>query len=111
MKPATDHAPQVRTEIVDGASLNYLHYEGSGPDVVMLHATGFLPWLWHPIARELARQVVDRGLEPLTQARALFAELQARFPMLDYARLQRELSEGRIPGGGAWGDAGRGATG
>lgn len=54
MKPATDHAPQVRTEVVDGASLNYLHYEGSGPDVVMLHATGFLPWLWHPIARELA---------------------------------------------------------
>jgi len=54
MKPATDRAPQVRTEVVDGASLNYLHYEGSGPDVVMLHATGFLPWLWHPIARELA---------------------------------------------------------
>lgn len=22
--------------------------------MVMLHATGFLPWLWHPIARELA---------------------------------------------------------
>jgi pimeloyl-ACP methyl ester carboxylesterase len=49
-----DVAPLVRTEIVGGAGLTYLHYEGNGPAVVMLHATGFLPWLWHPIARELA---------------------------------------------------------
>ncbi len=34
--------------------LQYLHWPGEGPAVVMLHATGFLPWLWHPIARELA---------------------------------------------------------
>jgi len=34
--------------------IHYLLYEGDGPSLVMLHATGFLPWLWHPIARELA---------------------------------------------------------
>jgi lipase len=35
--------------------LEYLDYGGKGPAVVMLHATGFLPWLWHPIAVALAR--------------------------------------------------------
>jgi len=34
-------------------SIPYLSYDGSGPPIVFLHATGFLPWLWHPIAREL----------------------------------------------------------
>jgi len=33
--------------------LQYLHYPGEGKPIIMLHATGFLPWLWHPIAREL----------------------------------------------------------
>ncbi len=46
--------PEVRRETIEGAGLDYLYYEGSGPDVVLLHATGFLPWLWHPIARKLA---------------------------------------------------------
>ncbi|MGV8081395.1 MAG: alpha/beta fold hydrolase [Syntrophales bacterium] len=46
--------PEVRRATIQGTGLDYLHYEGSGPDVVMLHATGFLPWLWHPIARGLA---------------------------------------------------------
>ena len=35
------------------ASIPYLLYDGSGPTIVFLHATGFLPWLWHPIARPL----------------------------------------------------------
>jgi len=54
MTPGQGLEPQVRSEPVGGADLDYLFYEGSGADVVMLHATGFLPWLWHPIARELA---------------------------------------------------------
>jgi lipase len=33
--------------------IHYLLYEGDGPPLLLLHATGFLPWLWHPIAREL----------------------------------------------------------
>jgi lipase len=38
---------------IGGASIPYLSYDGDGPTIVFLHATGFLPWLWHPIAREL----------------------------------------------------------
>lgn len=49
-----DPFPEVRRTTVEGAGLDYLYYEGGEPDVVMLHATGFLPWLWHPIARGLA---------------------------------------------------------
>ena len=46
--------PEVRSENIGDANLQYLLYEGPEPTIVMLHATGFLPWLWHPIARELA---------------------------------------------------------
>jgi lipase len=46
--------PEVLSQDIGDVELQYLHYPGSGPAVVMLHATGFLPWLWHPIARELA---------------------------------------------------------
>ncbi len=38
---------------IGGASIPYLSYDGHGPTIVFLHATGFLPWLWHPIARQL----------------------------------------------------------
>jgi len=44
----------VLTQDIGEVELQYLHYPGDGPAVVLLHATGFLPWLWHPIARELA---------------------------------------------------------
>jgi lipase len=53
MKQPTDR-PSVRTQSVGDALLTYLLYEGKGPTLVMLHATGFLPWLWHPIARSLS---------------------------------------------------------
>lgn len=46
--------PQVRTQSIGDAELSYLLYDGTGPTVVLLHATGFLPWLWHPIARALS---------------------------------------------------------
>ncbi len=46
--------PEILTQDIGDTSIQYLHYPGEGPAVVMLHATGFLPWLWHPIARELA---------------------------------------------------------
>jgi pimeloyl-ACP methyl ester carboxylesterase len=45
--------PQIGTQNIGDAELTYLLYDGPGPTVVMLHATGFLPWLWHPIARAL----------------------------------------------------------
>jgi lipase len=46
--------PRIQSEEIGGAELQYLYYSGDGPAIVMLHATGFQPWLWHPIARELA---------------------------------------------------------
>ncbi len=49
-----DLIPHVMKQDIGDAELSYLLYEGDGPSIVLLHATGFLPWLWHPIARELA---------------------------------------------------------
>ncbi len=46
--------PEVLVADIGEADLSYLLYEGDGPTIVLLHATGFLPWLWHPIARELS---------------------------------------------------------
>lgn len=38
---------------VGGVQLPYLHYEGGDPQILFAHATGFLPWLWHPIIEYL----------------------------------------------------------
>jgi lipase len=46
--------PVLITEDVGKAQLPYLLYNGRGPTMILLHATGFSPWLWHPIARELS---------------------------------------------------------
>ena len=46
--------PEVRYADIAGSSLEYLYYDGDGPDIIMLHATGFMPWLWHPIAKRIA---------------------------------------------------------
>ena len=53
MKKPLPPLPQILTQDIGDADLTYLLYDGPGPTVVMLHATGFLPWLWHPIARLL----------------------------------------------------------
>ena len=46
--------PKVLSTEIGKTELPYLLYEGDGPPLIMIHATGFNPWLWHPIARELA---------------------------------------------------------
>lgn len=46
--------PEARSVDIGGVELEYLEYPGGEPCTVMLHATGFQPWLWHPIARELS---------------------------------------------------------
>lgn len=51
---STTHTPQACVQNIGDAELSYLRYEGEGPPLIFLHATGFQPWLWHPIARELA---------------------------------------------------------
>jgi pimeloyl-ACP methyl ester carboxylesterase len=48
-----DKSPEIKICTTKDFSIEYLHYPSNGPDLLMLHATGFLPWLWHPIAREL----------------------------------------------------------
>jgi len=45
--------PRALTQDIGDVDLHYLLYEGEGPTIILLHATGFQPWLWHPIAREL----------------------------------------------------------
>jgi len=38
----------------DGTAIHYLDWEGSGPPLILIHATGFLGALWRPIAERLA---------------------------------------------------------
>jgi lipase len=49
-----DIKPEIMSEAIGEAEIQYLLYPGDGPPLVLLHATGFLPWLWHPIARALS---------------------------------------------------------
>jgi pimeloyl-ACP methyl ester carboxylesterase len=46
--------PTVQEQNIGDAEVQYLLYPGDGPPLVLLHATGFLPWLWHPIAQALS---------------------------------------------------------
>ena len=46
--------PRALTYPIGDLELPYLIYEGGDPTVILQHATGFLPWLWHPIARQLS---------------------------------------------------------
>lgn len=45
--------PEIRSFHKGKTSFEYLYYQGPEQVLIMMHATGFLPWLWHPIAREL----------------------------------------------------------
>ena len=47
--------PLIKSSDIGDTAIEYLHYPSDGPDLILLHATGFLPWLWHPIAASLAR--------------------------------------------------------
>ena len=46
--------PLAMKQDIGDVELPYLFYDSQGPTLILLHATGFLPWLWHPIARELS---------------------------------------------------------
>lgn len=46
--------PLFMTQGIGDVELPYLLYDGHEPTLILLHATGFTPWLWHPIARELS---------------------------------------------------------
>lgn len=89
--------PSLRSLSICDVEMRYLEYEGEGPAVLLLHATGFTPWLWHPIARELAGRY--RVIAPF------FCEQRTGDPerggirwMLlaeDLARFIREINAGR----------------
>ena len=38
----------------NGVRLRYLEWEGSGPDVVLIHPTGFVADIWKPLAERLS---------------------------------------------------------
>jgi lipase len=46
--------PKALSAGIGDAEISYLDYEGSGETIIFLHATGFMPWIWHPIARKFA---------------------------------------------------------
>lgn len=56
MKRANTRPPAVKHQSIGDTDIPYLDYGGDGRPVVLLHATGFLPWLWHPIAGSLSNQ-------------------------------------------------------
>ncbi len=47
-----DGIPELKKQDVGGAELPYLYYDGEGPALLLAHATGFLPWLWHPVVKK-----------------------------------------------------------
>ena len=53
--PNSHRLPKSLTIDIGDVELPYLLYNGDGPTIILLHATGFLPWMWHPIARELSQ--------------------------------------------------------
>ena len=46
--------PELMTQNIGEVDLPYLSYGSGGQTLILLHATGFLSWLWHPIARDLS---------------------------------------------------------
>jgi len=49
--------PTIKNQKIDDTYIQYLLYgDQNSQPLIMLHATGFLPWLWHPLARELANK-------------------------------------------------------
>ncbi|MDY6824303.1 MAG: alpha/beta hydrolase [Thermodesulfobacteriota bacterium] len=53
----TNDTPLVNSVDIGDATMEYLLYEPSGnagadaPTIIFMHATGFMPWIWHPICR------------------------------------------------------------
>ena len=48
--------PDLKMQDVGGAQLPYLHYDGGASQIIFVHATGFMPWLWHPVIQEFIPQ-------------------------------------------------------
>ena len=46
--------PDLLTRNIGEVDIPYLSYHRTAPTIILTHATGFQPWLWHPVARELS---------------------------------------------------------
>jgi pimeloyl-ACP methyl ester carboxylesterase len=55
MKNTQDAAPVIGSVDLEDAEMQFLHWLGDGPNLLLLHATGFLPWIWLPVVRRLGR--------------------------------------------------------
>jgi pimeloyl-ACP methyl ester carboxylesterase len=51
---AAEPLPRTAIRNLGETEIPYLIYDADGPALMFLHATGFLPWLWHPLARDLS---------------------------------------------------------
>jgi lipase len=48
--------PDLNLQEVGDAKLPYLYYKGGASAIIFVHATGFMPWLWHPVIQEFLPQ-------------------------------------------------------
>lgn len=46
--------PEILSQDIGETEVQYLKYQGDGPPLILLHATGFSPWLWHPLSVALS---------------------------------------------------------
>ncbi len=52
----TGTRPEQKEVCAGNVMISYLEYPSSGPCLVLLHATGFNPWIWHPVARRISNR-------------------------------------------------------
>jgi len=45
--------PKLEALNLGDAQLPYLDFAGKSPEIIFLHATGFLPWLWQPVIEKI----------------------------------------------------------
>lgn len=85
--------PKLSSQKIDDVTISYLLYEGVGETLVLLHATGFLSWLWHPIASSLNSRyrIIAPNLCHHRRADPYQGGLDWFVLAADIARLLREL--------------------
>ena len=92
---------------IGDAEISYLSGGSRGPVIVFMHATGFLPWLWSPIARRLsdayrfiAPYFCDhRDADPESGGFSWMLLAQDLFRFCEALHLQRPLMVGHSMGG------------
>ncbi len=81
----------VKSVSIIDAEIEYLTYGQSGPHVVMLHATGSIPWLWQPVAVRLSERF--RVVAPAMYNHRQTDPEKGGLGWLDLARDLKKLTE------------------